>query len=152
MAGRSGQRRADDPGHPARCEGQGVRVRFSDLIEGHWEKADRELDASLRGQVHLDRWFARAWAKAADSVRSFERIDAASARQFGGYTVVGVPLAFAAGGAMGKAVFGRDGKVAALGLEFPYPRPRRPEPGKKKGGRRVLVRNPEVETLMRTWP
>ena len=44
-------------------------VLFSDLIEGHWEKADRELDASLRGQVHLDRWFARAWAKAADSVR-----------------------------------------------------------------------------------
>jgi hypothetical protein len=89
---------------------------FGDLIEGRWEKADRELDASLRGQVHLDRWFARAWAKAADSVGSFERIDAASARQLGGYTVVGVPLAFAAGAAIGEVVFGRDGKVTALGL------------------------------------
>jgi hypothetical protein len=125
---------------------------FGDLIEGRWEKADRELDASLRGQVHLDRWFARAWAKAADSVGSFERIDAASARQLGGYTVVGVPLAFAAGAAIGEVVFGRDGKVAALGLEFPYPRPRRPEPGKRWGGGGFLVRNPEVETLMRTWP
>lgn len=77
---------------------------------------------------------SRALAKAADSLGSFERIDAASARQFGGYTVVGVPLAFAGGGAIGEVVFGRDGKVAALGLEFPYPRPRRLEPGKRWGG------------------
>jgi hypothetical protein len=40
-------------------------VLFGDLIEGRWEKAHRELDASLRGQVRLDRWSARAWAKAA---------------------------------------------------------------------------------------
>ena len=127
-------------------------VLFSDLIEGHWEKADRELDASLRGQVHLDRWFARAWAKAANSVGSFERIDAASARQFGGYTVVGVPLAFTASRAIGEVVSAMTGEVAALGLQFPVPAPRRhPEPGKAgRGG--FAVRNPEVETLMRTWP
>ncbi len=96
-------------------------VLFSDLIEGHWEKADRELDASLRGQVHLDRWFARAWAKAADSVGSFERIDAASARQFGGYTVVGVPLAFAAGGAIGKSSSAVTAKSPPWGWNFRTP-------------------------------
>ena len=52
---------------------------------------------------------------------SFERIDAPSARQFGGYTLVDVPLAFAAGGAIGEVVFDRAGKVAGLALEFPYP-------------------------------
>lgn len=73
-------------------------VLFSDLIEGHWEKVDGEFDASLRGQVDL----AREWAGVVDSAGSFERIDAPSARQFGGYTLVDVPLAFAAGGQSGK--------------------------------------------------
>jgi hypothetical protein len=89
-------------------------VLFSDLIEGRWEKVDVEFDASLRGQVDL----ARGWATVADSAGSFERIDAPSARQFGGYTLVDVPLAFAAGGAIGEVVFDQDGKVAGLALEF----------------------------------
>ncbi len=127
-------------------------VLFGDLIEGRWEKAERELDARLRGQVRLDRWFARAWAKAVDSVGSFERIDAPSARQFGGYTVVDVPLAFGAGGAIGEVVVGRDGKVAGLALEFPYPRRRQPEPGKRQGGGGFMVRDPEIAGLMRTRP
>ena len=99
---------------------------FGDLVEGRWEKADGELDATLRGQVFTDR-FAPVWAKVVDSAGSFERIDAPSARQFGDYTAVDVPLAFAAGGAMGEVVFDQAGKVAGLALEFPYPRPRQPE-------------------------
>ncbi len=91
-----------------------------------------------------------ARAKVVDSVGSFERIGAPSARQFGGYTVVDVPLAFAAGGAIGEVVFGRDGKVAGLALEFPYPRPRQPEPGRRWGG--FMVRNPEIDGLMRIRP
>lgn len=125
-------------------------VLFSDLVEGRWEKVDEEFDASLRGQVD----FARAWAGMADSAGSFERIDAPSARQFGGYTLVDVPLAFAAGGAIGEVVFDGADKVAGLALEFPYPRPRQPdqrrrqwEQGKRRGG--FIVRNPEIEGLMR---
>jgi hypothetical protein len=109
-----------------------------------------EFDASLRGQVDL----ARGWATVVDSAGSFERIDAPSARQFGGYTLVDVPLAFAAGGAIGEVVFDRAGKVAGLALEFPYPRPREPEQrrrqleqGIRRGG--FIVRNPEIQGLMR---
>ena len=125
-------------------------VLFSDLIEGRWEKVDGELDASLRGNVDL----AREWATVADSAGSFERIDTPSARQFGGYTLVDVPLAFAAGEAIGEVVFDRADKVAGLALEFPYPRPLQPEQrrrqwqqGKRRGG--FIVRNPEIDGLMR---
>jgi hypothetical protein len=125
-------------------------VLFSDLIEGRWEKVDGEFDASLRGNVDL----AREWATVADSAGSFERMDTPSARQFGGYTLVDVPLAFAAGEAIGEVVFDRADKVAGLALEFPYPRPLQPEQrrrqwqqGKRRGG--FIVRNPEIEGLMR---
>jgi hypothetical protein len=123
---------------------------FTDLIEGRWEKVDGEFDAILRGRVDL----ARGWASVADSAGSFERIDTPSARQFGGYTLVDVPLAFAAGGAIGEVVFDGAGKVAGLALEFPYPRPRlreerrrQREQGIRRGG--FIVRNPEIEGLMR---
>jgi hypothetical protein len=126
---------------------------FSDLIEGRWEKVDGEFDATLRGQVLTNR-FVPVWAEVVDSAGSFERIDAPSARQFGDYTVVDVPLAFAAGGAMGEVVFDREDKVAGLALEFPYPRPLQPEQrrlqwqqGKRRGG--FIVRNPEIDGLMR---
>src|SRR5580692_8473630 len=125
-------------------------VLFSDLIEGRWEKVDGEFDATLRGNVDL----AREWATVADRAGSFERMDTPSARQFDDYTVVDVPLAFAAGGAIGEVVFDRADKVAGLALEFPYPRPREPEErrsqweqGIRRGG--FIVRNPEIEGLMR---
>ena len=128
-------------------------VLFSDLIEGRWEKVDGEFDATLRGHVLTDR-FVPVWAKVVDSAGSFDRIDAPSARQFGGYTVVDVPLAFAAGGAIGEVIFDRADKVAGLAVEFPYPRPLQPEQrrrqweqGKRRGG--FIVRNPEIDGLMR---
>ena len=103
----------------------------------------------MRGQVSPDA-FARAWAKAENSVGRFERMDALSARQFGGYTVVAVPLTFTAGEARGEVVVDNAGQVAGVALEFPYPRPRHPEPGKRQGG--FAVRIPEVASLMRTRP
>jgi hypothetical protein len=125
-------------------------VLFSDLVEGRWEKVDGEFDASLRGQVDL----ARGWAGVTDSAGGFERIDTPSARQFGDYTLVDVPLAFAAGGAIGEVVFDHAGKVAGLALEFPYPRPRTPEQrrrqweqGTRRGG--FIARNPAIAGLMR---
>jgi hypothetical protein len=121
-------------------------VLFSDLIAGRWGKAHHELGARLRERMGPDA-FARAWAKAVGSVGSFERMDAPSARQFGGYTVVDVPLTFANGKALGEVVVDNAGQVAGLSLDFPYPRPRHPEPGKRWGG--FAVRNPEVAALMR---
>jgi hypothetical protein len=126
-----------------------AHVLFTDLIEGRGGKAHQELDASLRGQVRVD-WFARARARAVDSVGSFERMVALPARRSGGYTTVDVLLTFAAGDAIGEVVFDRDGKVAGLALEYPYPRPRWPEPGKRWGG--GGIRNPEIEGLMRIRP
>ena len=123
---------------------------FSDLIAGRWENVDGEFDASLRGQVDL----ARGWTGVVDAAGAFERIDAPSARQFGGYTVVDVPLAFAAGGAIGEVVFDPAGQGAGLALEFPYPRPRSPQDRRRQweqGARRAgfIVRNPEIDGLMR---
>jgi hypothetical protein len=70
------------------------------------------------------------------------------ARQSGGYTVVDVLLTFATGDALGEVVFDRDGKAAGLALQHPYPYPRWPEPGKRRGG--FILRNPQIEGLMRT--
>ena len=77
-------------------------------------------------------------------------MDAPSARQFGGYVVVALPLTFTAGEALGEVVVDNAGQVAGVALQFPYPRPRRPEPGKPRGG--FAVRTPEVASLMRAWP
>ena len=121
-------------------------VLFSELIAGRWAEAHKELDTRLRGQVGPDA-FARAWTKAVSAVGSFERMDAPSARQFGGYTVVAVPLTFASGEALGEVVVDNAGQVAGVALQFPYPRPRHPEPGRPQGG--FAVRNPEVASLMR---
>jgi len=68
--------------------------------------------------------------------------------------VVDVPLAFAAGGAIGEVVFDPAGQVAGLALEFPYPRPRSPQDRRRQweqGARRAgfIVRNPEIDGLMR---
>jgi hypothetical protein len=123
-------------------------VLFSELIAGHWAEAHQGLDARLRGQVSSDA-FARAWAKASSSLGNFERMGAPSGRQFGGYTVVAIPLTFAAGEARGEVVVDNAGQVAGVALQFPYPRPRRPEPGRPLGG--FAVRVPEVASLMRAW-
>jgi hypothetical protein len=122
---------------------------FGDLIDGRGENVHRELDACLRGQVRVA-WFDRTRAKMADAAGSFERMVALPARRSGGYTMVEVLLIFAAGDALGEVVFDRGGRVAGLALEYPYPRSRWPEPGKRHGG--GIIRNPAVAGLMRTWP
>ena len=124
-------------------------VLFCDLIEGRWAEAHQELDARLRERIRADA-FARAWAKAVGSVGTFERMDAPSAWQFGGYTVVDVPLTFATCEALGEVIVDNAGQVAGLSLQFPYPRPRHPEPGRRRGG--FAIRIPEVAGLMRARP
>jgi hypothetical protein len=92
-------------------------VLFSDLIESRWEKVDAEFDASLRGHVDLP----GLWATVEDPAGSFERMDAPSVRQFGGYTLVDVPLAFAADGAIGEVVFDRAARSLAWRWNFRIP-------------------------------
>ena len=124
-------------------------VLFGDLVEGRWEKVDGEFDASLRGQVDL----ARGWAGVVVSAGGFERVAAPSARQFGGYTLVDVPLAFAAGGAIGEVVIDLPARSLAWPWNFrtrprtPEQRRRQWEQGTRRGG--FIVRNPEVGGLMR---
>lgn len=117
-----------------------ARSLFSDLSEGRWEQARREFDPGLREHADADR-VARGWTHVASSGRSFEGMGSPSARRSGDYTVVGIPLTFQAGDAIGRVVLDHDGEVAGLTLE--YPRRRRLDP------RRVHVfgvgnGNPEV--------
>jgi hypothetical protein len=119
-----------------------ARVLFGDLIEGRWEKARREFDVSLRGQADVNR-LADGWTRMADSAGSFERMGASSVRQSGDYTLVDVPLTFAAGKAIGQVVFARDGKVSGMALE--YPRRRRLDPRRV---RVFVLRNPEIAGLL----
>jgi hypothetical protein len=125
----------------------GTRARelFGDLIEGRWEKVYREFDASMRGRVDVDR-IARGWTHVADFAGHFESTGTPSARQFGDYTVVAVPLTFESGDAIGRVVLDHDRKVA--GLTWHYPRRRRLDP------RRVRVfalgnGSPEVAEALR---
>jgi hypothetical protein len=120
---------------------------ISDLIEGRWEEARRGLDPRIREKTSPAA-FARAWARATGSVGSFEGMDAPSARQYGGYTVVAMPLTFSAGRALAEVVVDNTGQVAGVALGFPYPRPRHPVPGQPLGS--FAVRNPEVAALMRS--
>jgi hypothetical protein len=101
-----------------------ARSLFGDLIEGRWGKARREFDAGVR---HADAdQIARGWTNVTGRGGSFEGMGAPAARQSGGYTVVSVPLTFQAGDGSGRVIFGRDGKVTGLSLE--YPRRRRLDP------------------------
>jgi hypothetical protein len=101
-----------------------ARSLFGDLTEGRWEKACREFDPGVR---HADAdQIARAWTNVTRPGGSFQRMGAPSARQSGGYTVVGIPLTFQAGDATGRVVLGGDGKVTGLAVE--YPRRRRLDP------------------------
>ncbi|MGH3305415.1 MAG: hypothetical protein ACRDOK_27890 [Streptosporangiaceae bacterium] len=83
-----------------------------------------------------------AWTDVVGSAGSFERMGAPSARRSGDYTVVDVPLTFAAGEAIGEVVSDHDGKVAGLALE--YPRRRRLDPWRV---RTLVLRDPEIAGL-----
>jgi hypothetical protein len=115
-----------------------ARALFKDLIAGRWEKVSHEFDVIMRGRADAER-IARGWTHVADRAGSFERMGAPSARQFGDYIVMDVPLTFGAGEAIGRVVLNRDGKVA--GLSLGYPHRRRLDPRPVQG---FVLRNPEV--------
>jgi Protein of unknown function (DUF3887) len=131
---------SDEPGSPDMKDR--VRVLFGDLIAGRWETVYREFDVSLRGQVDVIR-FAEAWTRTVDSAGSFEQMGASSIRQSGDYTLVDVPLTFAAGKAIAQVVFAPEGKIAGVALK--YPRRRRLDPRRV---RFFVLRNPEIAKLL----
>jgi hypothetical protein len=115
---------------------------FGDLTEGRWEQARNEFDVAMRERADPER-IARGWAHAAGSAGRFEGIGTLSARRFGDYTLVLVPVTFGNGRAIGRMVLGRDGKVAGLSLE--YPRRRRLDPRTVRG---FGLRNPDIGDLL----
>jgi len=96
-----------------------ARALFGDFAEGRWEQTRGEFHENMRGPVDAGR-IAHGWAHAASSVGGFERIGEPSARQFGDYTVVEVPLTFEAGKGLGRVALDHEGKVAGLSLQCPH--------------------------------
>ena len=95
-----------------------ARALFGDFIEGRWEQTRGEFHENIRGHVDTGR-IAHGWAQAASSAGGFERVGEPSARQFGDYTVVEVPLTFKAGECLGRVAFDQEGKVAGLSVQCP---------------------------------
>lgn len=95
-----------------------ARALFGDFIEGRWEERRGEFLENMRGHVDVGR-IAHGWAQAASSVGGFKRMGEPSARQFGDYTVVEVPLTFKAGAGLGRVALDHEGKVAGLSVQCP---------------------------------
>ncbi len=88
------------------------RAVFGDLIEGRWDQTRGKLHQDIRGHADAGRLIALEWAP--------ERAGEPSARQFGEYTVVELPLTFKAGKGTGRVALDQEGKVAGLFLQCPH--------------------------------
>jgi hypothetical protein len=104
-----------------------ARALFGDFIEGRWEQARGEFHEDMRGHVDVGR-IAHGWAHTASSVGGFERVGEPSARQFGDYTVVELPLTFKAGEGLGRVALDQEDKVAGLSVQCPRRRRLDPRP------------------------
>ena len=95
-----------------------ARALFDDFIEGRWEQTRGEFHQNMRS--HLDSGhIAHGWDHAANSGGGVKRIGDPSARQFGDYTVVDVPLTFSAGEGLGRIALNPEGKIAGLSMQYP---------------------------------
>jgi hypothetical protein len=104
-----------------------ARALFGDFIEGRREQARGEFHEDMRGHVDVGR-IAHGWAHTASSVGGFERVGEPSARQFGDYTVVELPLTFKAGEGLGRVALDQEDKVAGLSVQCPRRRRLDPRP------------------------
>jgi len=96
-----------------------ARLLFGDFTEGRWEQARAKLHEDMRGQVDVVGHIAHWWAPTTSAVGGFERMGEPSARQFGDYTVVELPLTFKAGEGLGRVALDQEGKVAGLSVQCP---------------------------------
>lgn len=116
---------------------------FGDFTEGRWEQARGKLHQDIHGHPDVIGGIAHGWAHTASPVGGFERVGQPSARQFGDYTLVELPLTFNAGDGIGRVALDQEGKVTGLSVQ--YPRRHRLDPRPV----RTLVRGiPEVTDLI----
>jgi hypothetical protein len=87
------------------------RAVFGELIEGRWEQTRGKLRQDIRGHADTGQLIALEWAP--------ERAGEPSARQFGEYTVVELPLTFNAGEGTGRVALDQEGRIAGLFLQCP---------------------------------
>jgi hypothetical protein len=120
-----------------------ARALFGDFTEGRWEQARSKLHQDIHGHPDVVGRIAHGWARTASPVGGLERVGQPSARQFGDYTLVELPLAFNAGEGLGRVALDQEGKVAGLSVQ--YPRRHRLDPRPV----RILARGiPGVENLI----
>ncbi len=96
-----------------------TRALFGDFAEGRWEQARGKLHQDMHGRVDVVGRIAHWWADTASPAGGFERAGEPSARQFGDYTLVEVPVTFKAGQGLGRVVLDQRGKVAGLSMQYP---------------------------------
>ena len=96
-----------------------AQALFGDLTEGRWEQAREKLHQDMAGHVDVIGLIAHGWAHPASPAGGVERVGEPSARQFGDYTVVELPLTFNAGEGLGRVALDQEGKVAGLSVQCP---------------------------------
>jgi hypothetical protein len=96
-----------------------ARELFGDFTEGRWDQARGKLHQDMQGRLDVVGRIAHWWADAASPVGGFERVGNPSARQFGDYTLVEVPVTFKAGQGLGRVALDQEGKVAGLSVQYP---------------------------------
>jgi hypothetical protein len=103
-----------------------ARELFGDVTAGRWQQVRGKLHQDMRGHPDVVGRIADAWAHTATPAGGFKRVGEPSARQFGDYTLVEVPVTFNAGQGLGRVALDREGRVAGLSVQ--YPRRRRLDP------------------------
>jgi hypothetical protein len=96
-----------------------VRALFGDFTEGRWEQARGKLHQDIRGPADVVGRIAHWWAHTASPFGGIEQVGEPSARQFGDYTLVELPLTFKAGEGLGRVALDQEGKVAGLSMQYP---------------------------------
>jgi hypothetical protein len=96
-----------------------ARALFGDFTEGRWEQARGKLHQDIHGHPDVVGAIADAWARPDSPGGGLKGVGQLSARQFGDYTLVELPLTFKAGEGLGRVALDEQGKVAGLSVQYP---------------------------------
>lgn len=91
---------------------------FIDILEGRWEAAREEFDATLSTALSAAK-LADTMAQVAGLVGAYRGMGEPFVHQAGDYTLVRVPLRFEAGDMAGQVALNAEGKVAGLHIMRP---------------------------------
>jgi hypothetical protein len=95
-----------------------AKALFSDWSEGHYDQVVAGFDTTMTAQLPVDQLTA-AWTQVRGLVGSYERMGEPLVRRLGGYTVVDIPLTFAAGQMKGRVSYNGEGQVSGLFIVTP---------------------------------